>query len=56
MAWAEDEEKDDLLIQAMKRGTTMVVKGISSRGTKTKDTYSLKGFTASYEAINKVCK
>ena len=56
MAWAEDEEIDDLLIKGMKRGTTMIVKGISSRGTNTTDTYSLRGFTASYKAISKICK
>ncbi len=56
MAWAEDEEIDDLLIKGMKRGTTLIVKGISSRGTNTTDTYSLRGFTASYKAISKICK
>ena len=54
--WPEDEEIDDLLIKGMKRGTTMIVKGISSRGTNTTDTYSLRGFTASYKAISKICK
>ena len=34
----------------------MIVKGISSRGTNTKDKYSLKGFVAAYKAINKKCK
>ena len=33
----------------------MVVKGISSAGTKTTDTYSLKGFTAAHAAINSAC-
>ena len=33
----------------------MIVRGISSRGTNTKDTYSLKGFSAAYKAIKKVC-
>ena len=43
-------------IEAMKKGTTMVVNGVSSKGTKTKDTYSLRGFTASHKAISKTCK
>ena len=34
----------------------MTVKGISGRGTKTTDTYSLKGFTAAYRTIGKACK
>ena len=29
--------------------------GLSQRGTKTVDTYSLRGFTAAYQAISKAC-
>jgi hypothetical protein len=34
----------------------MVIKGTSSRGTLTTDTYSLAGFTAAYNAIEQACK
>jgi hypothetical protein len=34
----------------------MIVEGVSSKGTKTKDTYSLKGFTGAYKAISAKCK
>ena len=56
IAWTSDPEVDGMLIKAMQRGTTMIIKGVSSRGTNTKDTYSLRGFTAAYKAISKVCK
>ena len=56
IAWTSDPEIDGMLIKAMQRGTTMIIKGVSSRGTNTKDTYSLRGFTAAYKAISKVCK
>ena len=39
----------------MIKGSKMVAVGTSSRGTKTKDTYSLSGFTKAYKAINKAC-
>ena len=55
-AWAFTAEEDNLLIKSMKLGTKMVVKGVSMRGTNTKDTYSLKGFIAAYKAMNKICK
>ena len=55
-AWTQTEKDDASLIKFMKLGNTMIVKGISSRGTNTKDTYSLKGFVAAYKAINKKCK
>ena len=44
-AWARNSKTDRSLARAMIRGQTMTVTGISSRETKTLDTYSLKGFT-----------
>jgi len=54
-AWAPDKEADAALVAAMIKGRGMVVKGTSSRGTETTDTYSLSGFTKAYKAINKAC-
>jgi hypothetical protein len=54
-AWAKDKQADDALVKAMIKGLDMVVKGTSSRGTETIDTYSLSGFTKAYEAIGKAC-
>ena len=39
----------------MKRGSTMTVRGTSTRGTYSLDTYSLKGFTAAIEAMRGAC-
>ena len=55
-AFAYDDRTDGAIVKAMIRGARMTVKGTSSRGTLTTDTYSLKGFTAAYKAINKACK
>lgn len=55
-AWAPDDLTDKRLVEAMKRGERMIVEGISSRGTKTKDTYSLAGFSDAYKAISVKCK
>jgi len=54
--WAYDSKSDRSLVAAMRGGKEMIVNGMSSRGTKTRDTYSLKGFTAALTAINKACK
>ncbi|WP_316975841.1 invasion associated locus B family protein [Shumkonia mesophila] len=54
-AWTREAKTDQALIAAMKAGASLVVKGTSSRGTQTTDSYSLKGFTAALEAINKAC-
>ncbi|MFO1155165.1 MAG: invasion associated locus B family protein [Rhodospirillales bacterium] len=54
-AWATDATADKQLVQAMKTGNDLVVKGISARGTATTDTYSLGGFSAALAAIDKAC-
>ena len=55
-AYASSEEDDSRMIAAMKRGSTMIIIGISSRGTKTTDKYSLSGFTKTKSVIDKTCK
>lgn len=54
-AWAPDSKTDAELVQRMIKGSRMVVKGTSSRGTGTTDTYSLKGFTKAYRTISEAC-
>lgn len=56
MAWAADASADNALSDAIRKGSKMIVKGISAKGTDTKDSYSLKGSTKAYEAITKACK
>ena len=55
-AWGKNEETDKKLVAEMKKGSQAVLLGTSARGTKTTDTFSLKGFSKAYEAINKACK
>jgi invasion protein IalB len=54
-AWARDESTDRQVVGAMRGGQTMIVRGQSNRGTRTTDTYSLRGFSAAYQAINQAC-
>lgn len=54
-AWTANKDEDKRLVQTMIQGNRMVVKGTSTRGTLTTDTYSLKGFTAAYRAITDTC-
>ncbi len=54
-AWVPDSAGDKKLVAAMRAGRQMVVQGTSSRGTATKDTYSLIGFTKAYKAASKAC-
>lgn len=54
-AWATTPEDDAKIVAAMKRGANATLTGRSSRGTITKDTFSLLGFTATVEDAAKRC-
>lgn len=56
MAWAKDAETDNKITEALRKGSKMVVKGESARGTQTTDNFSLKGTGGAHEAIGKACK
>ena len=51
-AWTD---KDEEVIYAMKKGIELTIFGISTRGTKTTDTYTLNGFTAAYNKLINDC-
>ncbi len=55
-AWFETPKEEEDLVAALKRGTTMVVKGTSRRGTATTDTYQLAGATAALTKMADSCK
>jgi hypothetical protein len=54
-AWPESEAEDAKIIAAMKRGTKAVAVGVSGRGTRTEDTFSLFGVTAAIDEATKRC-
>ena len=54
-AWNRTPEQDSDMVQAMIRGSRLVVRGVSNRGTPTTDVYSLLGFTAAHAAITQAC-
>ena len=47
-AWAQPDQ-DGAVTASMKRGAQAVVVGVSGRGTRTEDTFSLLGFTAALD-------
>lgn len=55
MAWTPDQSSDNKITDAIRKGSKMVVKGTSSRGTLTTDTFSLKGSGGAHDAISKAC-
>jgi hypothetical protein len=54
-AWSDSAAKDTEIVDALKKGSKMDLKGTSWRGTATKDNYSLKGVTAAVDKIDESC-
>lgn len=55
-AWTMNANVDKKLVEAMKKGERLIIDGTSTKGTTTKDTYSLKGFSSAYRAISTKCR
>jgi len=55
-AWLQNISQNPALIAAMSNGVSAVASGISKRGTKTVDTYSLQGFNDALAKIHAVCQ
>jgi invasion protein IalB len=55
-AWVENPADEMKLIDAMKRGAEMSITGTSSRGTLTRDNYSLSGISAALDKVAATCK
>ena len=55
-AWADSSAKDQQIVAAMKKGSTMTVVGTSWRGTRTTDRYSLSGVTAAIDKMGEQCR
>ncbi len=55
-AWAGSPDIEKAIVTAMKTGKSLVVTGTSSKGTETKDTYSLAGVSAAMDKIDAICK
>jgi len=54
-AWTYKGDDDASIVKAMRKGSRMTVKGVSSRNNPTTDSYSLRGVTAAHSAMNKAC-
>lgn len=55
-AWTSSKGEDDTLTKAFRAGASARIEGTSSRGTTTRDTFSLSGFTAALKAAQARCR
>jgi invasion protein IalB len=55
-AWVKNAAEEAQMVDAMRKGTDLVVKSESTHGTKTTDTYSLKGLAQALDKVTEECK
>jgi hypothetical protein len=55
-AWLKNAADESKLVDQMRRGSDMAVKGTSGRGTTSTDTYSLKGLAQALDRVAQECR
>jgi hypothetical protein len=54
--WIKNAAEEEQMVQAMRRASDAIVKGVSAKGTETTDTFSLKGLAQALDRIAQDCK
>jgi len=55
-AWVKNAAEEAQMVETMRKGADLVVKSESPRGTKTVDTYSLKGIAQALDKVAEECR
>lgn len=55
-AWIKNAAEEAHMVDAMRQGENVIVHGMSSRGTQSTDTYSLKGLAEALDRVAQECK
>jgi hypothetical protein len=55
-AWIKNVTEESRMVDAMRKGADVTVKGTSGRGTQSTDQYSLKGLAQALDKIEQECK
>ena len=55
-AWVKNAAEEAQMVETMRKGADLVIKSVSTHGTKTTDTYSLKGLGEALDKVAQECK
>jgi hypothetical protein len=55
-AWIKNVAEEARMVDAMRKGTDLTVKGVSGHGTESTDQYSLKGLSQAIDRASQECK
>jgi hypothetical protein len=54
--WIKNAAEEERMVEAMRKASDVVVKGVSAKGTETTDTFSLKGLSQALDKLAQDCK
>lgn len=54
--WIKNAAEEERMVEAMRKSADLVVKGVSTKGTETIDTFSLKGLSQALDKIAQDCR
>lgn len=54
--WIKNAAEEDKMVEALRKGSDVTIKGTSSKGTETTDVYSLKGLAQALDRLSQDCK
>jgi hypothetical protein len=54
--WIKNAAEEEKMIEAMRKSSDVVVKGVSAKGTETADTFSLKGLSQALDRLAQECR
>jgi invasion protein IalB len=55
-AWIKNAAEERHLVDAMRKGSDVTIKGTSARGTSTTDVFSLKGLAQALDKVGEACQ
>jgi invasion protein IalB len=55
-AWVKDATDETKMVDALRKGADTVIKAVTSKGTRTTDTFSLKGISQALDRVAEECK
>ena len=54
--WIKNAAEEAAMVEALKRGADVTVKGVSAKGTETTDVFSLKGLAQALDRVSQDCR
>ena len=54
--WIKNAAEEDKMVDALRKGADVTIKGVSSRGTESTDVYSLNGLSQALDRLAQDCK